>query len=318
MCVPDLSNWKRPAKLPGRKVVRYPEVLLMADNEEQQPVIVVKKKRDHGGGHGGAWKVAYADFVTAMMAFFLVMWLVSQDQVIKYNVAGYFNDPINWGKTESGSQSILKGGESILEKSPKIPIGSPMDEQQAKEVLTQAGERIKSALSEFPDFESTKEHIEIEMTEEGLRIQLIEASSSGGDSTFFFDLGSAKLSNQGEVILSAIAKELGSLNNKIVIEGHTDSRRYVYNKIYSNWELSADRANSARRLMEEKGLRELQIDEIRGCADNRLRIKENPYDSRNRRITILVLSDLSKPAAEEKQVQGVTGEQVVEEIRSGF
>jgi chemotaxis protein MotB len=290
----------------------------MADNEEQQPVIVVKKKRGHGGGHGGAWKVAYADFVTAMMAFFLVMWLVSQDQVIKFNVAGYFNDPVNWGKSKSGGQSLLKGGESILDKSPKITAGKPMNEQQARDVLKQAGERIESALSQFPDFELTKDHIEIEMTAEGLRIQLIEASSSGEDSTYFFDLGSAKLSNQGEIILSAITKELGSLDNKIVIEGHTDSRRYVYNKIYSNWELSADRANSARRLMEEKGLRGLQIEEIRGCADKRLRIEKNPFDSRNRRITILVLSDFSKPAVEEKKIQEMNGEQVVEEMSGGL
>lgn len=284
------------------------------DEEQKQPVIVVKKKRDHGGSHGGAWKVAYADFITALMALFLVMWLVSQDEVVKFNVAGYFNDPVSWGKSKSGSQSILKGGGSIIDKSHQIPPSGPMNEQQAKEILKQAGERIRSALSQFPDFELTKEHIEIEMTEEGLRIQLIEASLKSGDSTYFFDLGSEKLSNQGVVILSAIAKELGSLNNKIIIEGHTDSRRYVYNKRYSNWELSADRANSARRLMEEKGLRGVQIEEIRGCADNRLRIKNNPFDARNRRIAILVLSDFSRPAVEKKEMQEVIGGQGDKEI----
>lgn len=284
------------------------------DGEKRQPVIVVKKKGGHGGHHGGAWKVAYADFVTAMMAFFLVMWLVSQDEVVKFNVAGWFNDPVNWGKSKSGSQSILEGSGSIIDKSHHIPTSGPMKEQQAKEILKQAGERIKTTLSQFPDFELTKEHIEIEMTEEGLRIQLIEASLKSGDSTYFFNLGSSKLSDQGVSIISAIAKELGSLSNKIVIEGHTDSRRYIYNTKYSNWELSADRANSARRLLEEKGVKGEQVDEIRGCADNRLRVTEDPFDARNRRITILVLSDFSKPAVEEKETQEMIGVEVIGEI----
>ena len=157
------------------------------DEEKRQPIIIIKKKSGHGGHHGGAWKVAYADFVTALMAFFLVMWLVSQDEVVKFNVAGWFNDPINWGKSKSGSQSILKGSGSIFDKQHHIPSSGPINEQQAKEILKEAGERIKTALNQFPDFELTKEHIEIEMTDEGLRIQLIEASLKSGDSTYFFD-----------------------------------------------------------------------------------------------------------------------------------
>ena len=257
--------------------------------EEQQPIIIVKKKGGHGGHHGGAWKVAYADFVTAMMAFFLVMWLVSQDEVVKYNVAGYFNDPASWGK--EGKNSILEGGASILPSS-----HAPLPRQQreieaARKTLEKTGNTIKEALQGIPDFESINEHLRIEMTPEGLRIQLIEAASTTDDSSYFFDLGSPYLSETGAAILSVIAANLGKLEHRIVIEGHTDSRKYTYNQKYSNWELSADRANSSRKLMEERGLYEGQVFEIRGYAANRPMIKENPLDARNRRIAILMLVD---------------------------
>ncbi len=257
--------------------------------EEQQPIIVVRKKSGHGGHHGGSWKVAYADFVTALMAFFLVMWLVGQDQVVKDNVAGYFNDPANWGK--KGSGSLLKGGSSISVKSLLPPPQSRSADEESRKTLQSVGNRIQKALQNIPEFESIKEHVRIEMTPEGLRIQLIEAASTTDDSSYFFDLGSPYLSEKGTAILSVIAKNLGKLKNRIVVEGHTDSRKYTYDQKYSNWELSADRANSSRKLMDERGLKKGQIYEIRGYAANRPMIKENPLDARNRRITILMLID---------------------------
>ena len=257
--------------------------------EEQQPIIIVKKKSDHGGHHGGAWKVAYADFVTALMAFFLVMWLVSQDQLVKENIAGYFNDPANWGK--KGKNSILEGGASILPGSHAPLPRQQMDIEAARKTLEKTGNTIREALQGIPDFESINEHLKIEMTPEGLRIQLIEAASTTDDSSYFFDLGSPYLSETGAAILSVIAANLGKLKHRIVIEGHTDSRKYTYDQKYSNWELSADRANSSRKLMEEKGLYEGQIFAIRGYAANRPMIEENPLDARNRRIAILMLVD---------------------------
>ena len=257
--------------------------------EEQQPIIIIKKKGRHGGHYGGSWKVAYADFVTALMAFFLVMWLVSQDQIIKENVAGYFNDPANWGK--KGKNSILEGGSSILPRSNASLPRQQMDMEAARKTLEKAGSTIREALHGIPEFESINKHVKIEMTPEGLRIQLIEAASTTDDSSYFFDLGSPYLSEKGAAILSLIAQNLGKLENRIVIEGHTDSRRYTYDQKYSNWELSADRANSSRKLMDEKGLYKEQVFEIRGYAANRPMIKENPLDARNRRITILVLTD---------------------------
>jgi chemotaxis protein MotB len=257
--------------------------------EEQQSVIVVKKKGGHGGPHGGSWKVAYADFVTALMAFFLVMWLVGQDEIVKYNVAGYFNDPANWGK--KGKNSILEGGSSVLPGSHAPLPRQQMDIEAARKTLEKAGDAIRETLQGTPEFEAINEHIKIEMTAEGLRIQLLEATSTTDDSSYFFDLGSPYLSERGAAILSVIAEKLGKLEQRIVIEGHTDSRKYTYDQKYSNWELSADRANSSRKLMEEKGLYEGQVFEIRGYAANNPMIKENPLDARNRRIAILVLTD---------------------------
>ncbi len=286
---------------------------MAAETEQEQPIIVVKKKSGHGGHHGGAWKVAYADFVTALMAFFLVMWLVTQSDTIRENVEGYFNDPGGWGKNKGGD-SILKGEKSILKGAGNKYINQPMSEARAKEVLKNAGERIRDALSYMPDFESIKDHIEIEMTEEGLRIELIESLDAEDKSAYFYSLGGSELSQKGVAILTAIANEISALNNKVVIEGHTDSRQFVYKDKYSNWELSADRANSARKLMENTGLKKNQVDEIRGYAANRPKIQDNPMDARNRRISIIVLNDKFAAEAGSVEFHEVINGRVVKDI----
>jgi chemotaxis protein MotB len=291
----------------------------MAEAEDQQPIIVIKKGGGHGGQHGGAWKVAYADFVTAMMAFFLVMWLVSQSDEVKQNVQGYFNDPGGWGKKGSdsilkGNDSILKGGASILKEQPTLSPPKSMNEQQAREVLKQAGDKISNALTSMPDFEAIKDHIDIELTEDGLRIELIEATSSESDSSFFFKSGSAVLSEKGSEILNSITKELSKLPNEIVIEGHTDSKQFVYKDKYSNWELSADRANSARKLMEANGLRDGQIAEIRGFAAKHPKIANNPQDPRNRRISIVVQNDTTGQYIDHMEMHEMIDGKVVKDI----
>ena len=256
------------------------------DAEEQRPIIIIKKSGGHGGAHGGSWKVAYADFVTAMMAFFLVMWLVNQDQAVKDSIQGYFNDPANWGK--NGKNSILQGGASISLQN--LPVPKPGGDDATREELQRVGNRLENALLQIPEFESIKEHVEIQMTQEGLRIELIEASKAQDDSSYFFDLGSPNLSKRGIVILAVIAEELGKIPNKIIVEGHTDSRKYSYASKYSNWELSSDRANNTRKFMEPGGLRENQIYQIRGFAANRPMVEDNPFDHRNRRISVVVLT----------------------------
>jgi chemotaxis protein MotB len=247
------------------------------------PVVIIRKKKGHGHGHhGGAWKVAYADFVTAMMAFFLVLWIVGQSQAVKAGVAGYFREP---GVLEfEHSTGILPGATTGIS-----PEGPPVLKQQAggatpadRAALEQKAGMIKKMLERSPEFKSMKDQIEIQMTRDGLRVELLEKSNS-----LFFDSGSAALKEQTVRLLQAISRELGSLQNHIVIEGHSDSRRYSTSGLYSNWELSSDRANAARRVM-EAALPPGRINEVRGYADTRLRIPADPMDPRNRRVSIVV------------------------------
>ncbi|SYZ72953.1 conserved hypothetical protein [Candidatus Zixiibacteriota bacterium] len=270
----------------------------MSDDDKQRPIIVVKKKGKHGGHHGGAWKVAYADFVTAMMAFFLVMWLVSQSDAVKKAVEGYFNDPVGFMK--NAGQGVMQGGTSPIKdfKEQKQEMAKKIEEEKKK--LTDAGNKIKETIRESAEIAKLKDFVEVEMTPEGLRIQLIDASDKS-DSSIFFDLGSAKLKPKTALLLSAIAGELGKLRNHIMIEGHTDARPMM-SESYTNWELSADRANSARRQMEISGLRSNQVVEIRGDADVNLRIPSAPEDPRNRRVAIIVLDEAHDPKFKEVEV----------------
>jgi chemotaxis protein MotB len=252
----------------------------MSKPGSQQPIIIVKKK-GHGkhGHHGGAWKVAYADFVTAMMAFFLVMWIVGQSEDVKAGVAGYFRDP---GAFSEGGRGVLPGAENGTTGG-----GQPMgmtDLEAAKSALEQAAEEIRRALAALPEFEDVKDQVEITLTDEGLRIELREAPDDG-----FFDSGSATVKPSTVAMLQVIAAQLGALPNKVAVEGHTDSRPYsVDSGTYTNWELSADRANAARRILEGSGTQQGQIEAVRGYADTRLRKPDDPLDAGNRRISIIV------------------------------
>jgi chemotaxis protein MotB len=262
----------------------------MAENEKENPApIIVIKKKGHGGGHhGGAWKVAYADFVTALMAFFLVMWLVSQSDQVKQAVGGYFRDPVGF-KDKAGS-GLFDGGQSPVKSFKYDKSASDKKKEEDKKQLSATGEKIRETINQSSEIGKLANFVEIEMVPEGLRIQLIDASASS-DSSIFFDLGSAVLKSRTRLLLSSIASELGTLPNHIIIEGHTDSRPFTGEREYSNWELSADRANSARRFMEESGLHKDQVTEIRGNADMKLKLPSDPEDPRNRRVAIIVLSD---------------------------
>jgi chemotaxis protein MotB len=235
-----------------------------------QPIIVIKKKGGHGGHHGGAWKVAYADFVTAMMSLFIVLWLMGSSEKVKKAVAGYFNDP-------KGTASLL--GTTMTGTGEAIKEASSADLEKLKEKLE---EEIKARK----DLEKLSKQIEITITPEGLRIELLE-----GKNGTFYELGSAKLSASGQELLSLLASELKTLPNSLLIEGHTDSTPYSDQNGYSNWDLSADRANSARRLLQQDGVRTNQVTQVRGYADQMLRVKNNPTDPSNRRVSILVKND---------------------------
>ncbi len=264
----------------------------MREKEQQEPIIIVQKKGGHGGGHhGGSWKVAYADFTTSMMAFFIVMWLVNQAPAVRENVAGYFKDPTGYKK--GGSSSVLpKQGSTIIEMKSRNSMMKEMSrkqaEKEARKQLAQAAADIANALKQDPAFSSLKNRIEVQMTAEGLRIQLLDSSGET-----FFEKGSAELKANTKILLGVIAEQLGKLPNKVIIEGHTDSHQYAETANYTNWELSADRCNSARRYMNGSGLRFDQISEVRGFADTEPRIAGNPIDPRNRRIAIIVVNDFS-------------------------
>ena len=231
-----------------------------------QPIIVIKKKGGHGGHHGGAWKVAYADFVTAMMALFIVLWLTSQSDPVKKAVAGYFNDP-------KGTANLL--GTTMA--------GNGIAVTTHDEALQKLKDKLEQEIKAKKELEKLSQQIEITITPEGLRIELLE-----GKNGTFYESGSAKLSDNGQELLALLAGELKTLPNNLLIEGHTDATQYSTDANYSNWELSADRANSARRLLQQDGVRSDQVTQVRGYADQLLRVKNNPYDPSNRRISILV------------------------------
>lgn len=264
---------------------------------DSQPVIrIVKKKKGHSGHHGGAWKVAYADFVTAMMAFFLVMWIVGLSKPIREAVASYFRSPSGFMKTSKGNGTPLGAGEEkLLDKGKPAPL-IPMDggkgelsvetrlklEAQFKLVQAALEKEMEKELEKSPEFRNIKESVEVTVTEEGLRIELMEKTSA-----LFFDPGSAALKPRIVRLLQIIARELREVKNPIIIEGHTDSRP-LGRAGYTNWELSADRANSARRAIEAGGLHPNQILAVRGYADRKPKQPNDPSHFMNRRVSILV------------------------------
>jgi len=244
---------------------------------KSQPIIVFRKKGGHGGHHGGAWKVAYADFVTAMMALFIVLWLTSQSDAVKKAVAGYFNDPKGLATLLGTTLSGTGNGTA--------PAVDPNQKQ-----LQDLKEKLEKEIEASKELQKLVKQIEIKITPEGLRIELIEDKNGT-----FYQSGSAQLSPDGQELLALLATELKTLPNQLLIEGHTDAAQYSKDANYSNWELSADRANSARRLLQQDGVRSDQVTQVRGFADQMLRVKDNPFDPSNRRITILVKNNENTP-----------------------
>jgi chemotaxis protein MotB len=247
------------------------------------PIIVIRKKGGHGGHHGGAWKVAYADFVTAMMALFIVLWLMSSSsKQTQIAISGYFKDPR--GTANKVGTTLAGTGENL---------------QVTKQNMTQLKERLQRTIQEINDLDKLKKNIEMTVTADGLRIELLESEKGT-----FFDSGSSTLNQSGQELLTLLAAELGKVPNHISVEGHTDAKPFAGKGSYSNWELSADRANAARRLMQEPaGLRPDQVTQVRGFADQRLRNLKDPLDPANRRISIIVQYINSAPDEAETPVE---------------
>jgi chemotaxis protein MotB len=264
-------------------------------SKDGKKIVIVKKKGGgHGGHHGGAWKLAYADFVTAMMAFFLVLWLVGLDDETKKAVQNYFENPVGTRKGYSAGSSPLSAGASPakVSKTALKLIVRKAEEQQFRDFK----ERINARIDSNPALKALRNSIEIIITKDGLRIELIE-KGSGDD---FFPTGSAILRPQAVAAIALIAEELVPLSNPIILEGHTDGAAFARGDSYTNWELSADRANAARRIVSAAGIPANRLVQVRGLADRDLRNPNDPFDPTNRRISIFLpfraFDDESAPA----------------------
>ncbi|MCS7052202.1 MAG: OmpA family protein [Ignavibacterium sp.] len=260
----------------------------MKSSEQQAPIIIKKGKHGHGH-HGGAWKVAYADFVTAMMALFIVLWVLGQDKKVIESVASYFRDPI--GFTEK-LRVITPGNSEMPFEADTLNINI---KEQLRELeiqrLQSLGESLKQELKQNPEFQELADQINIEIVNEGLRIELTESTEN-----VFFEVGTANLKPEAAKIIQRMAASFQKLPNKIIIEGHTDSRPYIQGeKGYSNFELSAERANATRRTLVTAGLDPKKIDEVRGYADTRLRDPNDPFAAVNRRTSLIIKFETESP-----------------------
>ncbi|MCX7993803.1 MAG: OmpA family protein [Fimbriimonadales bacterium] len=266
---------------------------------------IVKKKGGGHGHHGGAWKVAYADFVTAMMAFFMVMWLIGMDAKTRSAIAAYFRDPVGFMQAvRAKSEAVFTINETVPpggKNTPNMPRAAKdsktvlkKDRETEKRDLEEFKKYVETALSNIPELSRLKEHVKIEFVKEGLRIELLE-----GKQPVFFQTGSATVTPAARQLLGIIAQKVSKLDNRVIVEGHTDAQPYRYGGGYSNWELSADRANAARRLLEASGLWKGQVAEVRGYADTRLRNPQDPFHFSNRRVSLLIPYASEEPKSKE-------------------
>jgi chemotaxis protein MotB len=287
-----------------------------------RPIIIVKKKVGGAGHHGGAWKVAYADFVTAMMAFFMVMWLVaSLNKEQRSAMFKYFNNPsmeeghsVKAAPGQAGpggaSTSVIKLGGGMDAPKPVVDPHKPArpsevlaerpttaeakeKERKEKEQLESLLEELKKAVSLGQALEPFKDQLLLDITPEGLRIQIVDKQNRP-----MFDTGSSALKDYTTQILVEVAKYLNTVPNRISLSGHTDAKPYPgTTKFYSNWELSADRANAARRALIAGGLDESKIARVVGLASSVLFVKDEPLNPINRRISIIVMTRRAEDAA---------------------
>jgi chemotaxis protein MotB len=260
-------------------------------------VIVIKKKnRGHGHGHhGGAWKVAYADFVTAMMAFFLLLWLLATtSDAQKQGIAHYFNPPNN--STEYGGGAGILGGESAIavdQHTPQDTVLPPKEQTQEDlaiqvredAMFRQVSEQITKAMMNIPELKLLMENILVDITPEGLRIQIVDKAGR----PLFVDK-TAEMQPYTRSMLAVLANVLAQLPNKLAVGGHTDPIPFRgQNPDYTNWELSSDRANAARKVLVDEGVTEKRLAKVTGYAGQELLVIDQPGDPKNNRLSIIVL-----------------------------
>lgn len=270
----------------------------MADNSTQ--IVIKKIKKSGHGSHGGAWKLAYADFVTAMMAFFLLMWLIgTTEPAIRQGIADYFKDPwkpsIQGGPNTGDATSVIQGGgEDITQSEGQVKltnagleeiVGDSSESEKEIAQLEALKERIEGMIETHPLLQQFKNQLRIDITHEGLRIQIIDSEGRP-----MFNLASAKMESYASEILHQIAPVINELPNKISIAGHTDAKPFRPRQGYTNWELSADRANSARKELVKGGLKEEKVMRVVGLSSSVPLVKDDPFAAMNRRISIIVMN----------------------------
>jgi chemotaxis protein MotB len=266
-------------------------------------IIIIKKKGGHAAHHGGAWKVAYADFVTAMMAFFMVLWLVSQtDQETRTELSDYFRTGVF-----SGAPSILNGGSGIQNKAFFDVVGSAQtqpDQVTFERVSLAVRAKISQMIADDPSLKDVKNQIKVSVTDDGLLIQILD-----GGQNLLFDSSSAELKPKLVEILSRIAPVLARLSNQIQVHGHTDARPFPAGSGRSNWQLSFDRADRARAVLEKNGLRTGQVSGVFAHGAMALLSPDEPFAAENRRLSILAVRRGMEKVAARGQAPAEAGDQ---------
>lgn len=299
----------------------------MAD-DSQRPIVIKRIKKGGGGHHGGAWKIAYADFVTAMMAFFLLMWLLgSTTKAQLEGIADYFKTPLkvalSGGSGAGDATSIIKGGGTDLTRRAGQVKNGDIDPETARKILAkdeaerlnQMKQKIERLIDSNPKLKQFKRQLKLDITSEGLRIQIVDDQNRP-----MFDSGGAVMKDYTRDILREIGKTLNELPNKISLSGHTDAVQYASGERgYSNWELSADRANASRRELVAGGLEEGKIMRVVGLGSAVPFDRDDPNSPVNRRISIIVMNKKAEEAIsrEGQQMEATSAEQVRERLENG-
>lgn len=250
----------------------------------EQPIIVKKIKKTAAGHHGGSWKVAFADFMTAMMAFFLVMWIIGLDQETRSAIAGYFRDPVEFMKARSGDKmESFFDRTQALDKNTETSAAGFKKREEEREELEVIRDKVAKALSNDADLKELKKYVEVSVTDEGLKVEFLDSVGS-----VFFESGSSEVRAEARRLFTRLGQILGEAKHNIVVDGHTDSRPYASGSGENNWKLSQARAAATLDVLMKAGVRDNNVLACRGFADRYLRNPQNPYDFSNRRVSILL------------------------------
>lgn len=252
---------------------------------DKSPVIIKKVRKGKQEHHGGSWKVAFADFMTAMMAFFLVMWIIGLDQETRSAIAGYFRDPLNFEKQAAGNKiaSLMNSRADEPGEAGAARETPPVVRDQEIAELSRIEEQLKQMSGQEPNVSELLEQMDVRMTDEGLMIEFTDGVGSA-----FFETGSAVVRTQAQEIFRQLGELLVKSDRHIVIDGHTDSAQYAPGALYDNWTLSQDRATAVYRVLRQAGVSEKNVLGVRGFADRRLKVPDDPKNFANRRVSVLL------------------------------